>query len=797
MKWKPGFLKTHEYTTFLLAPSIENTNDGVDALIKAFFSVRSEQLFKQLRGGQPVVAAEFFADHTTAYYLYSVPSLQRDLMRERMLAAFPGSGLKEQAQVPLVDNVDKMLITSIQLAKNPVMPINLSEPLGIYKDIQHVADELREGEQLFLQILMEPLDDGWQEELEHTYDSYLQGKALPGVSKIEDAVRSLDSSITKIGRSIAKEKEHEQGAYRKHRQIPDFHKKIRQLGFHVAVRVIAVADTYQRRNDISEGVMGAFKTTNYHNSWKAAPVLRKKAAWESIQHRQMPLVGINNLLCEDELKNLLRLPIKATKTLRLERMRPDEERVDQRITGGKIIPIGYSIEYGARGEAVGFNIDDPDTAAKARLWIAPPGSGKTTTVKLFMQGALAVGHGGSVFDIADGNLYLGCIEATAPQHREKLVLVDFANDRYPCVFNFSSLGQDSDTIANMFAEFFEIFFKTAANQRMNSFLRKAAVTTFVSPDSTFLELIMMMRDEDFRRAFLPKIRASHPDLFLWWKSEFPKIAKSESQMMEILQPILYRLDNIQYNKTLGPIFCGKGGGLQIGRWMNEGRWILYNISNGAFLENEQRMLMSFLNYAYWTATLSRERMLQGKIEPILHHKMYDEPQTYMTATPIFELSISKSRKYRVSDNFLIQNPTQVLEKDKALWSQIIGMNPHILVGGGLDNDGLKEMAGILKVTKEELAQLESLEYHWYMKTYVGKSVIKPFIFNAKGMVATTYGPAPALQAQWRTRLAPWTSEQQREHISARNLRLSVEEYRKLIASYSEEDEEGVPVGEDS
>lgn len=797
-RYRPGILKVHDYVSYRIAPTTDNNNAELGTLIKSFYSIRNDQLFKALRGGQPVIAFELYADHNTSFYLYTVPARHKILMKERIQAAFKGAGVKEHTHKgwPFEEDPPDTLIATLNLTKNPIFPLQLGDTM-ICKDMLHVTEELREGEKAFVQILIEPILDSWQEDLEKTYEAYLRGDPVADGNWLQAGGRMLDSSITRWVNTIGKQKQSERPSQKKHRQINDFHKKIRQSGFHVAVRLAVQAKDYGRRNDIIEGLAGSFKATNYYNNWRLSGVLFKKAALMSIQRRQMPLMSSHNLLCEDELKGLLCFPTKDIKTKRLERMVPDEEHVDQRITSA-IIPVGYSIEYDSRGKEVGFSIANPDTAAKARLWIAPPGSGKSTAVKVFMQGALAVGHGGSIFDVADGRLYLEAIECTPPERRDKLVLVDFANQEYPHVFNFSSLGTDADTIGMMFAEFFEIFFHTASYARMNSFLQKSAITVFTDPDSTFLELILMMRDEDYRRKFLPKIRKTHPDLYLWWKSEFPKIAKSEAMINEILQPILYRLDNLQYNKRIAPIFCGRGGRLEIAKWMNEGRWILYNLSNGVFLETEQRMLMSFLNYAYWTATLSREAMLQRKQEPILHHKMYDEPQTYMTATPVFELSISKSRKYRVSDNFLIQNPTQVIKRDPALWSQIIGMNPHILVGGGLDNDGLKEMASILKISKEELAQLESLEYHWYFKTYVGKESLKPFIFNAKGMLPKSYGPDPALQQKWRRILAPKTVDEHREDISARNLKLTVQEYRELLESYEhKEEEEGVPLGQDS
>lgn len=795
---KPDFFKAHDYVSFKVAPSVDNTNEHMDTLIKAFHSVRNDRMFKHFKGGgQPVVALEFYADSKKSFYMYTVPEAQKYLFKEKLNGTFKGAGIKEYQHLMWPFNFcsNDMLVATINLSKPPMFPIRMKDS-SIAKDFLGVMEGLQPNERAFVQILLEPLEDGWQSELEGIYEKYLQGESVDSIGSIlRTGGKKLDKSISNFGRHFSKEKT--DIISRRHREIKEFGTKCRQSAFNVVVRVVVESSTFNRRNDIVEGVASAFKTSADHNTWTLSPVIRKQAAMETIQARRIPLLNANNILCDDEVKGLLNFPTKDVVTNRLERMRPDEESVDQRITRS-IIPVGYSIEFDSRGTEIGFSIANPDTASKARLWIAPPGSGKSTAVKLFMQGAIAAGHGGSIFDVADGRLYLESIESTDPRHRGKLVLVDFANTRYPHVFNFSSLGQDADSIGMMFAEFFEIFYKTASYQRMNSFLQKSAITTFTDPDASFLELILLMRDEDFRKKFLPTLKAKDPDLFLWWKSEFPKLMKSDAQANEILGPIIYRLDQMQYNKRIAPIFCGRGGKLDIANWMNQGFWVLYNLSNGVFLETEQRMLMSFLNYAYWSATLSREGMLQAKKDPIIHHKMYDEPQTYMTATPVFELSISKSRKYRVSDNFLIQNPTQVIKKDAALWNQIIGMNPHILVGGGLDNDGLKEMAGILKITKDELAKLENLEYHWYFKTYVGKEALKPFIFNANGMVAKDYGPDPALQQRWQSNLAPKTYEEHRRDISARNLKLSVDEYDKLLESYETPDEgEGVPLGQDS
>lgn len=785
-----GLLKKHDYVSFRFAPTTENDNSGLDTLIKSFHSLLNHQMFKSIRDGQTVAAIELNADDRRAYYLITVPRERQYMIKEKILSSFPGAGVKEHVieTWPFTGEVDEeFLIASLSLVKQPYFPIDMHKDTMICKDYMHVVDDMKEGEKLFLQILLEPVENGWQSELERGYEDYLSGEGSSSASGfLKSGGRRLDEAINNIARSMSKES-NSSHSDKRHREIKEIRYKLQQSAFHVVIRIAVQAPSYTRRNDLIEGIAGSFRTGSGHNQWQLSPVIRKKAALAQLRDRQMPVVGGVSLLVDDEVKTITRFPTKEIETSRLERMTPDEKKIDKRITKN-IIPMGTSIKFDEVGTPVGFSIVDPDTASKGRLWIAPPGSGKTTAALLFKNGAMNVGHGGSSFDVADGSLYYRSITTTPKHQRDRLILVNFANEHYPHIFNFSSLGRDADTVGEMFTEFFEVFFKTQANHRMNSFLRKGSMSIFSSPDATFLELIMLLRDEDFRNKFLPTIRKSHPDLFLWWKTEFPKIAKSDSQITEILQPILYRLDELQYNKRLGPIFCGTGGKLDIYNWMNEGKWVLYNLSNGVFLENEQRMMMSFLNYAYWSATLARERLIQNGIEPIVHHKLYDEPQTYMNATPVTKLSISKSRKYRVSDNFFIQSPSQVIERDKELWTQILDMNPHIIIGGGLSYDNLKMVSNEFSIPIEELKQLERLEYHWYFKTYVGKESIPPFIFDARTTVQD-HGESPELIFKWRHHFAPKRYEEVKEEMNARNFKLSLTQYRSLLESYDDDEED--------
>jgi hypothetical protein len=251
---------------------------------------------------------------------------------------------------------------------------------------------------------------------------------------------------------------------------------------------------------------------------------------------------------------------------------------------------------------------------------------------------------------------------------------------------------------------------------------------------------------------------------------------------------MVRLDNFLYNKKMRNILCQKGGNMNPTQWMNEGKIVIFNLSNGTFTEAEQRMLMALHNMMFWNATLAREEKTKKGIEPKPFHLIYDEPQTYINATPMFSRAISKARKYRVSLSFFIQEAEQIIKEAPALWKEILGMSPHLMIGP-VSETTAKHVQKELGVSVEEIMAIKNHKFYWLLKTYVNKEAVKPVVVKTcpprhqRELLNSSH--VEEVKAKSRALFCQLPKEELNADITARSMGITLEEYYKKL---SEEDD---------
>jgi hypothetical protein len=399
------------------------------------------------------------------------------------------------------------------------------------------------------------------------------------------------------------------------------------------------------------------------------------------------------------------------------------------------------------------------------------------------------GHGFALYDGKDGVMFHRTLSTLSAKHNEeRFEIIDYENEARPPMFNFDALGSEGQSAGSMFAELFQILFSGKDLITSKSFAIKAAQSVFSDPMSTFLEFIQMMRDKDFRDKFIPKLRTRNPDMYLWWKQEFPKISESELQRMS--RPILDRMENdILYNSRMSSILCGQGGKINYYKWMQERKLVFVNAPLGHFTEYELRFVMALHNFASWNATLARRKITQTGQRATLFHLLFDEPQNYMDATPTIQTAIAKARAYSVSYNFFIQEAEQIIEKSPSLWKTIMGMSPMLMIGPVSENTA-RLVSKELDVKVDDILRIKQLKYHWWYKAYADKAAVPSQIVRAISPVDTLVDRT-SLRQKHSYKYGPMTALEIQEDISARNFKLTVPEYRSLLASYSEEEKEGV------
>lgn len=786
-----GRFKAHPMVFYQFAPNLSGNAKAIDLLLDALHGTLRDSLYHQLVHGQEVTSYELYAENQRASYFLGLPAVYADFLLDAFKHAYKGSGF-QQVERPIGPfSVGSTAVARLTLSRHPFHALAMDAGSRLTSALLRVCDSLSREERLWVQVLLQPLDSTWQDDFFEAYQRYLEGEEVTngvgvglllakGIRALSDVPRSMMTDALGVDEDKKKKA--------RVRQLKLTERKLQRPGFRVCVRLAASSPNALRRQSLLSSLTNAFRTTNADNEWKLAGVWRKEAFLRQMQERRMPPFDNSVILCDEEVKAFFLMPGDEEEIASLTQMKPEETRVDPRITKGGI-HIGYTVEFGKQGVPVYIPVSENDDAAKVRLWIGPPGAGKSTQAEVFCNGAARLGHGFAAYDAKDGLLFRRLLSVLSRDIDERrFVILDYENEERPPVFNFNALGGEAKTAGAMFVELFEILFNGQHLTTSKSFAVKCAHSVFSDPTSTFLEFIRIMRDEDFRKQFLPKLKARNPDLYLWWKREFPRISEGELQRM--VQPILDRMENdVLYNTRMANILCGRGGRINYEKWMNEGKIVLVNIPLGHFTEPELRFLMALHNFASWNAILKRRRITQAGKKPRPFHLVFDEPQLYMDATPTIQTAIAKARAYGVSYNFFIQEAEQVIERSPSLWRCILGMAPMLMVGP-VSEYTAKQLQAELGVPFSEILKLKELPYHWWYKGYAGKAAVKPIIIKSL---------PPLHETTDRTRLyrelvclyGPYTAKQIQEDISARNYNLTVQEYKKMLAAYENEEEEGV------
>lgn len=788
-----GSLKKPKTVIYEVLPSLNHENKGLETLINSF-----NMLFDTNRvviDRKEAFGLEIYADKDRVSYHIVLPEQHNSFLYPRVQDTFKGSGFSRVEHSSARDFTsafgEHSHAFTLQLKEHAFLPLNMETKPQMFEQLVSVLDNLESDEQVFVQMLLQPTDDRWQESFQETYQSWLKGestgKNFGPKEMLQLIAKSFLHAVRNFGRNLLREEEEQ---HERRRNLQSVTKKLKQPGFKTSIRAVINTKEAPRRGHITRAITSSFRTLAKDNDFVSKSVFLKKRAIEQIKERKMPLITINNqILCTNEVVNLYKLPTGELPSTKLKRMTPEEKQVDEKITKKGML-LGKSVHQDDPKD-IRLSVMHDDDMARIKLAIASPGGGKSTIIEQMVYEAKRHGHGAAIFDVADGQLYERIIKML-PEYQDDIVCVDYTDEEWRPAFNFDALGGTPATRGMIFAEFFEVMFKTENLTRAQSYLVKTALTVFSQSDTTLLEFLMVLRDKDYRNTFLDRIRANQPDLFLWWKTEVPKI--SEGRWNEIVAPIITRLDSFLYTQ-MKDILCQKGGKLTPTKWMDEGKIVVFNMSNGVFTEPEVRVLMSLHNYMFWNATLAREKMTRNGIRPRMFHLFYDEPQTYMGATPMFSRAISKARKYKVSVNFFVQEAEQVIKEASELWKEILGMSPHMLIGP-VSEFTAKAVSKELDMSVEEILAIKKHKFHWILKTYADKEAVSPVVFKAvlprdhkDRAEVTDVSHAEIIKKRWRKHFSTMPSHELQKDISARNMGMTREEYEAAIRSFQQENPE--------
>ncbi len=173
--------------------------------------------------------------------------------------------------------------------------------------------------------------------------------------------------------------------------------------------------------------------------------------------------------------------------------------------------------------------------------------------------------------------------------------------------------------------------------RLEHVLRHTLLTAMALPDSTFIELLLLLTNETFRNGVVEKLQ--DPILAQFWAD----LPRSQRERYELISSTLNKISPFITDRSMRNIIGQPHNTVDLRQVMDEGKILFVNLSKGDLGEANSALLGAVLVNLVLIAALQRRSIPHHSRRPF--HLIVDEFQNF--ATESFAILQSEARKYAV------------------------------------------------------------------------------------------------------------------------------------------------------
>ena len=378
-------------------------------------------------------------------------------------------------------------------------------------------------------------------------------------------------------------------------------------------------------------------------SWQAAQG-RRKQIWlaKQAERRRIEACGevvlffanhigyiARSVMSREELEALLDHGITAPKLA---------EEIHRRIEKEDGLILGYHL-FGNYG----LDVKVPEEMRQRHIYvIGKSGYGKTNLLRGMIFQDIEAGRGIGVI-APEAEMLTEEILPYIPDHRiDDVIYFNPADCESPVSFNplYLDDGEDLDLKVD---ENFTIFNRllSEVGPRTNEILRQALYALTGRPGATLLDIERLLDRSDpiFRNEIIRESRDEQ--MIHFWRDVYPSLPKDAHL------PLTTRLGRFIRPKVMRSILCNPHQSLNFRKAMDEGRIMLFNLSDGILGEQNSQMLGQLVVSKFQLAVMARAA--QTKQQRKNFYLYIDEFQTFTgTESSSYEKILSRARKYKLS-----------------------------------------------------------------------------------------------------------------------------------------------------
>jgi hypothetical protein len=300
--------------------------------------------------------------------------------------------------------------------------------------------------------------------------------------------------------------------------------------------------------------------------------------------------------------------------------------------------VTYFARTNARNSSQLFGIKRLDRLYHTYI-IGKTGTGKTNLLKTLIMQDIYNGEGLTLVephgDMAEE------IVANIPDHRkDDLIYFNVPDHNQPYGYNPVSyiVPEKRSLAASGILEVFHKYWgEKAWGQRMEYILRNALLAILELPNVTLIDLLELLRNNEYRKSIIPKIKNEQVRSF--WRDEYPKY--SARYRVEAIAPIQNKVGAFLSDPLLFRILTKPQKPLKLRKIMDERKILIVNLAKGKLGEDTAGLFGALLVTTLGLASFSRADIREHERKK--HFLFMDEFQSF--TTPSIANMLSELRKY--------------------------------------------------------------------------------------------------------------------------------------------------------
>lgn len=642
----------------------------------------AEQMFASLHGilrpeaevkvggyVQEHLSLEIASVNNLIHFFVWVPKHLKDYVEGQIYAQYPTVQIiTAESDYAQASPGDKQTFgVEIKLTKDSVFPIKTFPSFEVdpLAGITSVLAKLEEGEQMWLQFLVKPVDDSWHKRGLAYVDAVKAGKTpfvqsgLPRWIEIPlDWIGYFFIAFFKVPEAKDDKPDKKEMSTGQTTVNAAIETKIQKLGYGVKIRACYVGDTEVQARARFQALVGGFKQYNTINlnGFESGAIIAGSQMLDEYRARLFESEGA--VLNIEELASLYHLPHTSVETPNIAWI---TTKVGEPPANLPTLANNPAEELSLIGNTTfrltntKFGIKRADRARHLYI-IGKSGVGKSFLLQLLALSDIYQQHGFAVVD-PHGD-FAQDIMRYIPQDRvDDVVYFNPADLEYPISFNPME-NSDPNMRSSVASEIVGVLQKMFGNSwgpRLEHILRFTLLALLETPDATMLGITRMLTDKGYRKQIVANV--TDPVVKAFWVNEFA--SWNEKFATEAVAPVLNKVGAFTANPLIRNVLGQSRSSFDIRKLMDEGKILIVDLSRGRIGEDNASILGALVITKIQLAAMSRANVPLHERRPF--YLYVDEFQNF--ATESFAVILSEARKYglflTVANQYIAQMSEEV------------------------------------------------------------------------------------------------------------------------------------------